>query len=193
MIPEYSDATQLRSQGSKKLYAGLGGIRRFFPVVQVVDEDRSSNEVPRQDYEIHIQTIHHLYRGADGCGRKKRVVVKIAELSDGEAVESLVQPSNRHIDVDNLGVIGLENETVNFEYQTCCASNSGAPLEKSPSRQRCQRSVFLLGGRQRGFWGVTMIIVSNDKLALITGRQNQPLWAFGTACAGIFRRKCRVR
>ncbi len=93
---------------------------------------RNRNKVASQHDQIRMQVVDHFYRSSDGHCRAF-VVMKVAELYDGEAVESRGQPGQHDFDGSQNGVVRFKNYAVFPEGQSASGGHSSGNLKKPAS------------------------------------------------------------
>ena len=120
--------TQLRQQ----LGARLGRFSRAFRRVESAMKHRNCDEVASQDDQIRMQVIDDFYGSSDWHSRAF-VVVKVAELRDGQAVEGGGQPGQHDFNRPQNGVVRFENYAIFPEGQSARRGHSGGNLKKPAS------------------------------------------------------------
>jgi len=132
VISENRDRSQTRLQVGQKAGAGFGSAQSPLCKVELKMKRWDGDEVAGQDDHVRTQAVDDL----NGCGYWRRgalVIVKIAELRDGEAVESSRQPGQPDVDGFQDGVVRLKNGRVFGQSQRAGRGDPGGKLKKSPS------------------------------------------------------------
>ena len=132
VISENGGHSQTRLQLCQKTGAGFGSAQSTFCSVEATMQGWDGDEVAGQDDHIWMQAVGDF----NGCRYWRHgvlVIVKIAELRDGEAVESSRQPGQPDFDCFQDGVVRLKNDRVFGQSQGAGRGDSGGQLKKSPS------------------------------------------------------------
>jgi hypothetical protein len=93
---------------------------------------RNRNEVASQNDQIRMQFVDDFYGSSDWHCRAL-VVVKVAELCDGQAIESRWQPRQHDFDGSQNGVAWFKKYAVFPEGQSAGRGHSGGDLKKPAS------------------------------------------------------------
>ena len=109
VVPQNGIDAKRGPQGSQELGARFHGLRRSGVFVAKFGK---RNEVASQGYDIGLEQVYEGERLADDASAEQRVVVEIAELGDGEAVQSFRQASERYVYVAHNDVLALEDGTI---------------------------------------------------------------------------------
>ena len=132
VISENGGRCQTRLQVCQKTGAGFGSAQGALCEVEATMKGWDSDEVAGQNDHIRMQAVDDF----NGCRYWRDgvlVIVKIAELRDGEAVESIRQPGQSDFDCFQDGVVRLKNGRVFGQSQRAGRGDPGGKLKKSPS------------------------------------------------------------
>ena len=104
--------TETSAQLAEKSRAGLCIFLSSFGILQVISKDRYCHKVAGQDHQIWLQAVHYVDRASKWHRRKVFVVMKVAKLSDLEAVPGIGPPYERYLNPHQLRLVWLDNCSV---------------------------------------------------------------------------------
>ena len=121
-----------RMQLRQQLGARLGSFSSALPSVEPAMKHWNRDEVTGQNNQIRTEVVDDFYGSSDWHCRAF-VVVKVAELYDGQAIESRGQPGQHDFDGRQNGVVRFKNYAVFPEGQSARRGHSGGNLKKPAS------------------------------------------------------------
>jgi len=132
VIPENRHNRDPRAQLRQQLGARFDSLSSAFRSVEPAMKHRNRDEVASQNDQIRMQVVDDFYGRFDWQCRAF-IVVKVAELRDGQAIESRGQPRQHDFDGPENGMVRLKNYAVFPEGQSASRGHSGGNLKKSAS------------------------------------------------------------
>jgi hypothetical protein len=93
-------------------------------------EQRNRNKVAGKHNQLGMKGVDYVDRGAKGMNGKVRIVVKVTELSDGEAIQARRPTSQANLLPDDSNAIGFKERRVHCESAD---ARSRSETEKSAS------------------------------------------------------------
>ena len=132
VISENRHHPETRMQLRQKAGAGFGSAGSEFCSMEPAMKYRERNKVAGQNDQIRMQVVDDFYRRSQGH-RREAVVVKIAELRYGEAIESSRQPGELDFHRRQYGAVWLKNCGVFCQDQGAGRGGPRSNLKKPPS------------------------------------------------------------
>lgn len=132
VISENGGHCQTRLQVCQKTGAGFGSAQSALCSVEAAMKGGDGDEVTGQNDYIRTEAVDD-FNGCTYWRHGVLVIVKIAELRDGEAVESSRQPGQPDFDCLQDGLVRFKNGRVFGQSQRAGCGDPGGKLKKSPS------------------------------------------------------------